>query len=105
MLIFPSREKNWVWMKIVQLQHSGAFIYKDEKFLALRWLFKIQEFVDDDQLILQNSVLQIYTTEFLRPHNIEVLFFFVFLSRPPKIPQASFLNSLPYLYLFVKCKY
>lgn len=35
-------------MKLVQLQHSGAFIDKAEKFLALRWVFKIQEFVDDD---------------------------------------------------------
>jgi len=57
MLIFPSCEKNWVWIELAQLQLPGAFIYKAEKFLALGRLFKRLEFVDDDQLILQISVL------------------------------------------------
>lgn len=42
-------------MELVQLQLPGA--NKAEKFLALRLLFKRQEFVDDDQFILQISVL------------------------------------------------
>lgn len=50
-------------MELVQLQLPGTFIYKAEKFHAMRWFFKRQEFVDDDQLILQISVLPIYVTE------------------------------------------
>lgn len=42
-------------------------------------------------------------TELLRPHSISFVVFFP--SRPWKIPQASFLNSLLYLYLIVKWKY
>lgn len=98
MLIFPSCEKIWVQMELVQLQLPGAFIYKAEKFLALRTICR---WLSTYLAHFCSISLHDLTLEASKYKGCVVFF----PSRPWKISQASFLNSLLYLYLIVKWKY